>query len=101
MDQNNGLEAKISKRETRTTLAMDLPEVPPKLFRISLANQTSHIGTTIRIMKDHMINAQISHLIQAMDIDLEMEFSTIRMGTGETMEIFLVLHRPKERLLIK
>ena len=30
------------------------------------------------------------------DIDLEMDLSTTRMGTGETMEIFLVLHRFKE-----
>ena len=31
MDQNNGLEAKISEEETRTTLPMDLREVSPQL----------------------------------------------------------------------
>ena len=31
-----------------------------------------------------------------MEIDLEMDLPSTRMGTGETMEIFLVLHRLKE-----
>ena len=30
-----------------------------------------------------------------MEIDLEMDLSTTRMGTGETIEIFPVLHRLK------
>ena len=64
MDQNNGLEAKISKEETRTTLTRHLGS--PILIRISLPDQTSHMGTTIRIKEDHIINAQISHSIEAM-----------------------------------
>ena len=40
-----------------------------------------------------MINAQISHSIEAMEIVLEIDFSTIRMETRETMDFFLVLHR--------
>ena len=51
------------------------------------------MGTTIRIVKDHMINAQINHSIETMEIDLETDFLTIRMETGEAMEYFLVLHR--------
>ena len=35
MDQNNGLEANISKEENRTTQTMDLREIPPQLIRIS------------------------------------------------------------------
>ena len=42
-----------------------------------------------------MTNAQISHLIEAMETDPENNLSTIRMGTGGTMETFLVLHRPE------
>ena len=53
------------------------------------------MGTTIRAMDDHMINAQISHLIEAMKIDPEMDLSTIRMGIGEKMGTPLVLHRIK------
>ena len=30
------------------------------------------------------------------EIDLEIDLSTTRMGTGETMRIFLALHRLKE-----
>ena len=40
MDQNNGLEAKISKGENRTTLTMDLGEVSPLLFTIFLPDFT-------------------------------------------------------------
>ena len=54
MDQNNGLETKISKEETKTTLTMDLREFPPLLIRISLQDQTSHMGTAIRTMERHM-----------------------------------------------
>ena len=49
MEQNNALEAKTTKEETRTTLTMDLRDTPPLLIRISLQNQTSHMGKTIRI----------------------------------------------------
>ena len=51
------------------------------------------MGTTIRIMVDHMINAQINQSIERMEIGLEVDLLTIRMETGETLEIFLVLHR--------
>ena len=40
-----------------------------------------------------MINAQISHSIETMEIGPEMNLSTIRMVTDVTMEDFLVLHR--------
>ena len=36
-----------------------------------------------------------------MEIDLETDLSTTRMGTGETMEIFLVLRRLKEETFRK
>ena len=39
-----------------------------------------------------MINAQISYSMEAMEIDLEMDLSTIIIGTGEIVETFLVLH---------
>ena len=39
-----------------------------------------------------MIHARINHSIEAMEIDLEMDLSAIRMETGKTMEIFVVLH---------
>ena len=93
MDQNNGLEAKISKEETRTILTMDFGEILPLLIRIFLQGQTSQMGITIRTMEDYMTNAQISHSIEAMEIDLEMDLSLIRMGIGETMGTSFVLHR--------
>ena len=51
MDHNNGLEVKNSQKETRTTLTTDLLEIPPQLIRVSLPDQTSHMGTTIGIME--------------------------------------------------
>ena len=38
MDQNKGLQAKISKEETRTLLTTDLREVPLLLFTTFLQN---------------------------------------------------------------
>ena len=95
MDQNNGLEARISKEETRTFLTIDLGEVPLLFTRISLHYRTSHMGKTIPTREDYLMNAQINHSIGTMETDLEMDLSTIRMGTGETMATFLVLHRLK------
>ena len=63
--------------------------------RISLQYPTLHIGKTIRMIEDHMTNAQISHSIEAMETVPEMNLSTIRMETGGTVETFLVLHLPK------
>ena len=85
----------ISKEETRSTITMDLGEIPPLLTRVSLQGQTLQMGTTVRTTEDHMINAQISRSIETIEIDLERDLSTTRMGTGETMEIFPVLHRLK------
>ena len=96
MDQNNGLEAKTSKGETRILLTIDLGEHLLLPTGISLQDQTLHMGKTIRIMEDRMINAKINHLTETMEIDLETDLSTTRMGTGETMEIFLVLRRLRE-----
>ena len=96
MDWNNGLEAKISKEETRNLPTIDLGEIPLIPTNISLQEPTLHMGTTVRIIENHMTNAQISHLIEAMGTDPEMNLSTIRMGTGGTMETFLVLHQIQE-----
>ena len=45
------------------------------------------------MIEDHMTNAQIIDSIETMETVPEMNLSTIRMGTGGTMETFLVLHR--------
>ena len=93
MDRNNGLEAKISREETRSKIMIDLGEIPPSLIRVSLQGQILPMRTTVQTTEDHMINAHISNSIEMTEIDLGMELSTTRMGTGET--IFLVLHRLK------
>ena len=93
-DQNNGLEAKTSKEEIRTTLMMDLREIP-QLIKVSLPAPTSHMGTTIRTIEDHMINDQIGHLIETMKVGPEMDFSAIRMETDETTKNFFFLNRLK------
>ena len=100
-DPNNGLEAKISKEKTRTTLTMDLQEILSQLIRNSLPVQTSQVRTIFRIMEDHMINAQISHSIEMIEMDLEMDLSTIRMETSATMEFFLILQRLKGETSLK
>ena len=61
MDRNSGLEAKISREETRTTIMMDLGETPPPLIRVSLYGQVLAMRTTVRTTEDHMINAQTQH----------------------------------------
>ena len=94
MDQRNGLEIKVSKEEIRITIMMDLQESFPHLIKISLQSPTSHMRSTA----NNMINAQISHSIEMMEIDLEMDLSTTRMGTGETMEVFVLLHRLKKEI---
>ena len=101
MDRNNGPEAKFSKEETTTMLTMGLGEIPPIISRIFLQDQTSHIGTTAQTMENHLINAQISHLLETVEIDLEMRRSTTRMGAGEAMEIFPVLRQLKEEIYHK
>ena len=98
MDQNNGLEAKISKGETRTLPMIDPGEVPLIASKTSLQDQTLHMGITIRITEDRMINAKISHLTETMEIDLETDLPTTRLGTGESLENFLVLRRLKEEI---
>ena len=101
MDQNSRLGAKISKEKTRTLLTRGLEEVALLLTRISLQDKTPPTGTTIRTTEDHMIKAQISHSIETMQTDLEMNLSTTRMGFGETMDIFLVLHQLKRKIFNK
>ena len=96
MDNNNGLKAKISKEETRTLPMTDSGKVPLIATKISLPDPTLHIGTTVRMIDDHMTNARISHLLETMETDPDMNFSTTRMGTGGTMEIFLVPHQTQE-----
>ena len=96
MDENNGLEAKISREETRTLPMIESGEVPLIATKISLQDPTLHIGTTVRMIDDHLINAQISHLIETMETDPDMNLSRTRMGTGGTMETFLVFHQIQE-----
>ena len=100
MDRNNGLELSVSKEETTTIITTDL-EVPPISTRFSLPDQTPHMGLTAQTMEDHLINAQISHSMETMEIDLEMDLLTTRMGTGETMKNFFVPHRLKEETFHK
>ena len=52
-------------------------------------------------MEDHMINAEISTSKEAMETNLELNLSAIRMETGETMEDFLVLHQLKGEILCR
>ena len=92
MDQNNGLGVRISKEGITIIITTDL-EVPPIITRISLPDQIPHMGLTAQTMEDHLINAQINHSIETMEIDPEMDLSTIRKETGGIMETFLVLHR--------
>ena len=101
MDQNNGLEAKISKEGTRTILTVDSEEISFLVIRISLRNQASHMGITIQTMEDHLINGQISQLMETMETDLEMDISATRMETGETMATFPFSINSVERLLTK
>ena len=101
MDQNNGLEPKIFKDETRTLAMIDSGEVPLIATKISLQDPTSHIGTTVRTIDDHLINVQISHSIETMETDPDMNLSTTRIGTGGTMETFLVLHQIQEETFHK
>ena len=96
MDQSNGLEAKIFKDETRTLPMIDSGEVPLIATKIFLQDPTLHIGTTVRMIDDHLTNAQISHSIETMEIDPEMDPSTIRMEAGGTMGTFPVLHQIQE-----
>ena len=96
MDQNNGLEAKISREETRTLPMLDSREVPLTATKISLQDPTLHIGTTVRTIKDHLTNAQSSHSIETMETDPDMNLSTTRMGNGGTMETFLLLRQIQE-----
>ena len=95
MARNNGLEVRISKEETTTIVTMGLGGTRPIITRIPLQEQFLHMGIIAQTMEDRLINAQISHLIEAMETDLAMNLSTISVETGGTMETFLVLHRLK------
>ena len=95
MDRNNGLEVRISKGEITIIITTDL-DVPPIIIKISLQDQTPHMGITTQTMEDHLINAQINHSIETMEIDPEMDPSTIRMETGGPMETFLAPHQIQE-----
>ena len=64
---------------------MDLGETPRIITRIFLHDQTSHMGLTAQTMGDPLSNAKISHLIETMEIDLGMDLSITRMGTGNQM----------------
>ena len=96
MDQINGLEAKISKEETRTLPMIDSGEVPLITTKISLHDPIFYIRTTVRMIEDLLTNAQISQLIETMETDPDMNLSTNRMGTGGTMETFIVFHQIQE-----
>ena len=102
MNENNGLEAKISEEEITITIMIDLNEIFPHLIRNFRQRQTWHRGITIPTVEDQMINAKINHSEEPMEIDPEMDLSTIRMKTGQTMGTSLVLHPwSKERLFSK
>ena len=73
MDQNNGLGAKIFKEETRTLAMIDSGEAPLIAAKISLQDPILHIETTVRKTDDHLINVQISHLIETMETDPQHE----------------------------
>ena len=96
MDQNNGPEARISKDETRTLAMKDSGEVHLIATKISLRDPALHIETAVRTIDDHLINVQISHLLETMETDPDMNLSTTKMGTGGTMGTFLVLHQIQE-----
>ena len=96
MDQSNGLEAKISIGKIRITIMTDLQKVFLYLIEVFLQGLTSHMRTIARTTEEHTINAQNSHSIEKMEIDLEMDLSIFRMATGATVENFLVLRRLKE-----
>ena len=53
------------------------------------------MGTTVQTMEDHIINAQISHSIEVMEIDLPTNLSRITKERGKAMENFFVLDRLK------
>ena len=99
MDRNNGLEVGISKEEITTIITVGLGEIPPIITRASLQDQTSNMGIIVQTTEDHMINARISNSTDMTEIDLGVVLSTTQMGTGETMEIFLVLHRLKGEII--
>ena len=67
----------------------------PTVYQSFLPDQNSHTEKTMQTMEDQMINGQISHSKEAIEIVLEMNLSTIRIETGETMQTFVVLHRLK------
>ena len=96
MDKSNGIEARISKKEIKITIMMDPQGIFPHLIEISLQGPASKMRRITRTTEDHLINAETKHSSEIMEIDLEMSFSTTRMGTGETVETFLVLHRLTE-----
>ena len=96
MDRNNGLEARISEEETTFIIMMDLGEFPPIITRTFLRGQTLHMGIIAQTIEDPLINAQISHLIETMEIDREMGPLGTRMETGDQMESFLVLRPLKD-----
>ena len=95
MDRNNGLGVRISKEEITTIITTDF-EVPPTIIRISLRDQTPHMGLTAQTTGDPLINVQPNHSIEVMEIDPELDFSTTRMETGGIMETSLVLHQIQE-----
>ena len=91
---------RFQKKETTTLLTMELGEVPLQLLqliRIFLSGHTSRMGITIRTKEDHMIN----HSIEAMEVDLEMDFSTNRKKMAKQCRIFAFSIDPKEGLFAK
>ena len=96
MDQNNGPEAKIFKDGTRTLAMIDSGDVHLIAIKIPLQDPTLHTETTVRTIDDHLINAQISHSIETMETDPDMNLLTTRMGTRGTMGTFLVPHQIQE-----
>ena len=54
------------QRETTTIITMGLGEIPPIITRISLQDQSSHVGIIAQTMEDPLINAKTNHLKETM-----------------------------------
>ena len=74
----------------------ELQEIFLHLFEIFHQGLASHMKIITRTTEDRLNNAQFNHLIDIMEIYLEIDLLTSRVGTGETIETFFLPHRLKE-----
>ena len=80
---------------------MGLGEIPPIFTRISLQDQTSNIGLIAQTIEDHMTNAQISHSIEVMETDHEMNLSKSEWKLAKQWKLFSFPLDSKKKLLTK